>query len=256
MPLSDGNAAAKTTDAITAPRATASAAATTTWPGISSYGYHVAKMPRSVASPSTTRKVTAKPSVTATPTTIPSRPRVTPSWTPTATASSAPKPAPSSSPATTSGSGLTPQPTAENETPKGQNQLAWSEAILTALGDPLTSANIVSMGYWMQNEAGEPPSGIVGENNPINVSLPGHGGTQIQYEAPGYYLMSYPTVTDGVAATAAYLNNGSYSGILSDLKAGDGLSDPNLSSELAEYSGSGYTTIPDSWGQSQGMPLS
>jgi hypothetical protein len=256
MPLSASNAAAKTTDAITAPKATASAAATTTWPGASSYGYHVAKMPHGVASPATHRKVTAKPSVAATPTTIPSSPQVTPSWTPTATATSAPKPAPSSSSATTSSSGLTPQATAENETPKGQNQLAWSEAILTALGDPLTSANIISIGYWMQNEAGSPPSGIVGENNPINVSEPGYGGTQIQYEAPGYYLMSYPTVQDGVQATAAYLNNGSYSGILSALKQGAGLTDPSLGSELSEYSGNGYTTIPDSWGQSQGTPES
>jgi hypothetical protein len=256
MPLSARNAAAKTTSAITAQKATASAAATTTWPGTSSYGYHVAKMPGSTASPATPRKVTAKPSVAATPTTIPSSPQVTPSWTPTATATSAPKPATSSSSATASGSGLTPQPTAENETPKGQNQLAWTKAILTALGDPLTSANIVSMGYWMQNEAGRPPSGIVGMNNPINVSAQGYGGTPIQYEAPGYSLMSYPTVADGVAATAAYLNSGSYPEILSDLKQGDGLSDPNLASEIEEYSGSGYSTIPDSWGQSQGTPLS
>jgi hypothetical protein len=63
-------------------------------------------------------------------------------------------------------------------------------------------------------------------------------------------------VADGVAATAAYLNSGSYPEILSDLKQGDGLSDPNLASEIEEYSGSGYSTIPDSWGQSQGTPLS
>ena len=151
---------------------------------------------------------------------------------------------------------LTPQPTAEYETPTGQNQLAWSEAILTALGDPLTSANIVSIGYWMQNEAGSPPSGIVGANNPINVSEPGYGGTQIQYEAPGYYLMSYPTVADGVAATAVYLNSGSYPQLLSDLKQGAGLSDPSLAGELQEYSGNGYSTIPDSWGASQGTPES
>jgi hypothetical protein len=112
------------------------------------------------------------------------------------------------------------------------------------------------MGYWMQNEAGTPPDGIVGANNPINTSQPGYGGTQIQYEAPGYYLMSYPTVQEGVAATAAYLNNGSYPGILSALKQGVGLSSSSLGSELSEYSGSGYSTIPDSKGQSQGMPLS
>ena len=68
--------------------------------------------------------------------------------------------------------------------------------------------------------------------------------------------MSYPTVADGVAATAAYLNNGSYPQILSDLKQGAGLSDPNLGAELQEYSGSGYSTIPDAWGQSQGTPES
>jgi hypothetical protein len=179
------------------------------------------------------------------------KPKPTPSQTATQ-----PAEAPSMTRPSTQGGGLTPQATAQNQTPTGQNQLAWSEAILTALGDPLTSANIISIGYWMQNEAGSPPSGIVGENNPINVSEPGYGGTQIQYEAPGYYLMSYPTVQDGVQATAAYLNNGSYSGILSALKQGAGLTDPSLGSELSEYSGNGYTTIPDSWGQSQGTPLS
>jgi hypothetical protein len=266
-PLS-ANTAAKTTDAITAPHATASASAsaTATWPGVSAYHYHLAKLPRSVASHSTSPKAKAKPAPrpSVTPTAAPSTPQVTPSWTPTATQpsapasppASAPASAPASSPATTSGSGQAPQPTKENQTPTGTNQRAWSEAILTALGDPLTSANIVSIGYWMQNEAGQPPDGIVGQNNPINVSKPGYGGTQIQYEAPGYYLMSYPTVQDGVAATAAYLNNGSYPGILSALKQGVGLSSSSLSSELEEYSGDGYSTIPDSWGQSQGMPLS
>lgn len=184
-------------------------------------------------------------------------PRPTPSKTPTQQpATQAPTMAPSSQAPSTQSGGRSPQATAEYQTPTGQNQLAWSKAILTALGDPLTSANIVSIGYWMQNEAGTPPYGIVGANNPINVSEPGYGGTQIQYEAPGYYLMSYPTVAEGVAAIAAYLNNGSYSGVLNDLKEGAGLSDPSLASELQEYSGNGYSTIPDSWGQSQGTPES
>jgi hypothetical protein len=68
--------------------------------------------------------------------------------------------------------------------------------------------------------------------------------------------MSYPTVADGVAATAAYLNSGSYPQLLSDLKQGAGLSDPSLAAELQLYSGSGYSTIPDSWGSSQGTPES
>jgi hypothetical protein len=162
-----------------------------------------------------------------------------------------------SQPPTDSG-GLTPQPTAQNETPKGENQKAWSEAILTALGAPLTSANIISIGYWMQNEAGSPPSGIVGANNPINVSQPCCGGVPIQDDGDGVtFLQSYPTVADGVEAIAQYLNRGNYTTILADLKAGVGLmNQSNIASEIQLYSGGGYSTIPDSWGQSQGQPLS
>jgi hypothetical protein len=224
--------------------ATLTAAPTASQPGVSAFGYAVASVPASLAAG--TPKASPRHSPTATP---------VPSMMPASTPAKLPSTAPSSQ-QPTSGSTLTPQPTAEYQTPTGQNQLAWSQAILTALGDPLTSANIVSIGYWMQNEAGSPPYGIVGANNPINVSEPGYGGTQIQYEAPGYYLMSYPTVADGVAATAAYLNSGSYPGILGDLKQGAGLGDPGLASELQEYSGNGYSTIPDSFGASQGTPES
>jgi hypothetical protein len=168
------------------------------------------------------------------------------------------QPTQSSQPPSTDSGGLTPQPTAQNQTPTGQNQKAWSEAILTSLGAPLSSANIVSIGYWMQNEAGSPPSGIVGANNPINVSQPCCGGVPIQDDGDGVtFLQSYPTVADGVEAITQYLNRGNYTTILADLKAGAGLmNDPNLASEIQLYSGGGYSTIPDSWGQSQGMPES
>jgi hypothetical protein len=174
----------------------------------------------------------------------------TPAQTPTTTA-------PSTTPPASSG-GLTPQPTAEYETPAGENQKAWSEAILNAIGAPLTSANIVSIGYWMQNEAGTPASGgIVGANNPINVSQPCCGGVPIQSDGDGVtFLQSYPTVADGVEAIAQYLNRGNYTQILADLKAGVGLmSDSGLASEISLYSGGGYSTIPDSFGASQGTPL-
>lgn len=160
-------------------------------------------------------------------------------------------PSPSSTPATPA---LTPEPLAANTTPTGEQQLAWSEAILKSLGAPITDANVISMGYWMQNEYGYPPYGMVGENNPINVSQPGYDGTPISYEGGGYSLMSYPTVQDGIAAITAYLEQDAYSGILTDLRNGVGLSDPSLADEISEYSGGGYTTIPDSWGQSQGQP--
>jgi hypothetical protein len=178
------------------------------------------------------------------------------------TKSAKPKPHPSATTSTSTknsaASGLlTPQPTAEYGTPSGENEKAWSEAILTAIKAPLTSSNIVSLGYWMQNEAGSPPYGIVGANNPINVSEPGFGGVPIKDDGDGVtFLMSYPTVADGVAAIAAYLERGNYTAILADLQAGNGLSDPNLASEIELYSGGGYSTIPDSFGASQGTPLS
>ena len=199
--------------------------------------YAIAKMPAASHKPKPTpSKTTAAPTPTHT------------TATPTATRSTS---------AAESG-GLTPQATAQNETPSGENQKAWSEAILTSLGAPLTSANIVSIGYWMQNEAGSPPSGIVGANNPINVSQPCCGGVPIQDDGDGVtFLQSYPTAADGVEAITQYLNRGNYTTILADLKAGVGLmSDPNLASEISLYSGGGYSTIPDSWGQSQGTPLS
>ena len=191
-------------------------------------------------------------------------PHPTASATKSAKAKSTTHPTASTTPSTTrstatssSSGGLTPQATAEYETPSGENQKAWSEAILTAIGAPLTSANIVSIGYWMQNEAGSPPYGIVGANNPINVSEPGYGGVPIQDDGDGVtFLMSYPSVSEGVAAIAAYLERGNYVDIVADLRAGNGLSDPNLASEIGLYSGGGYTTIPDSFGSSQGTPLS
>ena len=201
-------------------------------------GFATAKMP---ADHTTKPKATHTPSKTATPTQAPTTSQAT-----------------RSSASQTDAGGLTPQPTAQNETPKGENQKAWSEAILTHLGAPLTSANIVSIGYWMQNEAGSPPSGIVGANNPFNVSQACCGGVPIQDDGDGVtFLQSYPTVADGLEAITEYLNRGNYTAILADLKAGVGLmNDPNLASEISLYSGGGYSTIPDSWGQSQGTPLS
>ena len=183
-------------------------------------------------------------------------PKPAKSKTPTQAPTTAASTAQSSSPVDPGG--LAPQNTAENETPTGENEKAWSEAILNALGAPLTSANIVSIGFWMQNEAGSPPSGIVGANNPINVSQPCCGGVPIQDDGDGVtFLQSYPTAVDGVEAIAQYLNRGNYTQILADLKAGAGLmDDSSLASEISLYSGGGYSTIPDSWGSSQGTPLS
>jgi hypothetical protein len=54
-------------------------------------------------------------------------------------------------------------------------------------------------------------------------------------------------VADGVAAAVAYLNNGSYGQIVSDLNQAAGLSGSDVASELEVSSGHEYSTIPDSW---------
>jgi len=234
-PLSSGSGKALQAATLTAP--SSSASENLLQASASPLGsYALAKMPTASHKPKPTpSKTTTTPTPTPTHTTA----------TPTATQSTA-----------ASGGGLTPQPTAEYQTPRGENQKAWSEAILTALGAPLTSANIVSIGYWMQNEAGSPPYGIVGANNPINVSQPCCGGVPIQDDGDGVtFLQSYPSVSQGVQAIATYLERGNYVNIVADLRAGGGLSDPNLASEISLYSGGGYSTIPDAFGSSQGQPL-
>lgn len=207
--------------------------------------YALAKMPPASSTPSPSKKPT--PTKTATPTQAPT----------TAAPSTAASTATS---AATDPGGLTPVATAENQTPTGENQKAWSEAILTALGAPLTSANIVSIGYWMQNEAGSPPSGLVGANNPINVSQPCCGGVPIQSDGDGVtFLQSYPTAADGIEAIREYLERSNYAEIVADLRAGEGLmitGDSELTSEISLFAGGHYDQIPDSWGASQGQPLS
>jgi hypothetical protein len=275
-PLSDTSSAPKAEILAATPTASQS--------GTSPASFAIAKVPAGAAarhakasaspshSPSAKAKHAVKPSAKAsasasgspssTPSTATSAPPVTPSSAPSTTAPSSPAPwtpapsttAPSTNPPTTSNPGLVPTATAEYQTPTGSNELAWSEALLTALGAPWTDANIISMGYWMQNEAGTPPYGIVGANNPINCSEPGYGGWEIQNEGGGYYLWSYPSVQEGVAAIAEYLSRPNYSGIVADLKNGAGLSDPSISSEISVYAGGHYDVIPDAWGSSQGVP--
>jgi hypothetical protein len=242
MPLS--TQVAKTTSAVSLAQSEQSALSKSS-AVMATFAPHIAIV-TPMASPAA-KKTPAKPKPSVTPTATPSSAAPSPSASST---SASPTEAPT--PTGTASGGLTPAALPGNVTPKGENQLAWSEAILAALGAPDTDANIISMGYWMQNEAG----GLVGENNPINVSEQGYDGWNIQSEGSGWYLRSYPTVADGVAAIAAYLSYPNYSQIKSDLQAGIGLgtSTSTLASQLSVYSGGGYTTIPDSWGASQGQP--
>ena len=55
-------------------------------------------------------------------------------------------------------------------------------------------------------------------------------------------------------AIAEYLSRGNYVNIVAALRAGVGLSGGNLADEIGLYSGGNYTTIPYSYGASQGTP--
>jgi hypothetical protein len=237
VPLADNTLAStpKAAKLVTVP--------TLSQPSVNSVSYAVASVPASLrAHPKPPAKHIAKP-----------KPKPTPS---ASTTTATPTPTPTAQ-QSTQAAGFSPENLAEYQTPTGEAQKVWSEAMLTALGAPLTSANIISMGYWMQNEAGGPGAGIVGANNPINVSQPCCGGVPIQDDGDGVtFLQSYPTPADGIEATVQYLERANFPTILGDLKSGAGLmSDGNLASEISLYSGGGYSTIPDSWGSSQGQPL-
>jgi hypothetical protein len=238
-------------DSVTAVTPPTASPLSSTMPAVSpsatpTTSFALATVPASLkASPKATKKK-AKPKASATPSASASTstaPSFTPTPTPTAAQSTAP-----AGPATAPN-------LPENVTPTGSTELAWSEAILTALGAPITNANVISMGYWMQNEAGAPPSGLRGENNPINVSQPCCGGVPIQSDGDGVtYLQSYPTAADGVEATKEYLERPNFPTIIADLRAGVGLGGGDAASDISLFAGSHYDTIPDSWGQSQGQP--
>ena len=198
-----------------------------------------------MAAPSV-KKAPAKPKPSATPTATP--PSVAPRR---ARAPASPTQAPSST--ATASSGLTPAALPGNVTPKGIEPAGLVRGHPRGARRPGHGREHHLHGL-LDAERGR--AAWLGENNPINVSEKGYDGWNIQSEGNGWYLRSYPTVADGVAAIAAYLSYPNYSEIKGDLQAGIGLgsSSSSLASELSVYSGGGYTTIPDSWGSSQGQP--
>ena len=122
--------------------------------------------------------------------------------------------------------------------PSGPGETAWIDALLTSIGAPKTSANVESIAAWISHEG---PFGTQGENNPLNTSYT---------DAPGYagkwdlapIVSMYSTVSGGLQATVDTLQ--SYPNILAALKSGEGLcGNPNVSSELASWSGGGYSSV-------------
>lgn len=90
----------------------------------------------------------------------------------------------------------------------------WPLGLLSEVRAPTSITNIRAMQLWAQSE-GMPPS----ENNPLATSWDGYGGVAIN--ATG--VKRYPTITDGVHATAATLALPAYNHIVTALVTTAGL---------------------------------
>ncbi len=103
----------------------------------------------------------------------------------------------------------TPSPLAINGPPD------FAVALLRTLGAPVTLPNVAAIVAWCQREGGG--WGNVAQFNPLNTSMKMPGSHAIN----GDGVQSYTSWSQGLTATAATLNGGSYSGILAALNAGN-----------------------------------
>lgn len=131
------------------------------------------------------------------------------------------------------GSGITPQPGVS--LPPSISESAWISDFLSALGAPQTPANVSSVTDWIAHEG---PYGTQGANNPLNTTQPEPGSTSFD----GLAVQNYPSPTEGLNATVATVENGSYPQILMQLKAGNGLLS-GAEADLSTWSGGAYTSV-------------
>ena len=108
----------------------------------------------------------------------------------------------------------------------------WNKQFLADINAPNTPGNEQFLNAWENRE------GATGFNaNPLATMEGGFGGT------PGTHgIMSYPTIQQGAAATAAALENGRYNDVLTALR--QGTANPSATyGSLGTWSGGGYTSL-------------
>lgn len=117
------------------------------------------------------------------------------------------------------------------------NTSDFAKALLGALGDPTTPANIASIVAWENREGGNWHNSA--KYNPLNTTQkePGSGMTGTQGD-----IGVYTSWAQGVLATAQTLTNGRYNDIDAALKQGIGLGTKHYAS-LGVWSGGGYTSL-------------
>lgn len=87
----------------------------------------------------------------------------------------------------------------------------WRVLLLGALRAPSTTVNLDALAWWQQSE-GTPPSW----NNWLATTWSGYGGRDVNSAG----VKAYPTVGDGVAATAATLYLSPYHAVITALRTG------------------------------------
>lgn len=96
----------------------------------------------------------------------------------------------------------------------GGTQGDWRVGLLEALGAPVNNLNVDALEWWAASE-GMPDW----ENNWLATTIGGYGGVVVNSAG----VKRYPTVADGVAATAATLAYGAYANVVRALRTGTSL---------------------------------
>lgn len=107
------------------------------------------------------------------------------------------------------------------QTPSGgYSQKTWAQALLRALGMPVTSNNIGNIMAWETQEGGNWNNSA--KYNPLNTTQTAPGSYNPGFSAG---VQAYTSWAEGLQATVQTLTNGSYSGILAVLRRSGSLSE-------------------------------
>ena len=117
----------------------------------------------------------------------------------------------------------------------------WASALLGALGDPTTGANIGSLVNWAAREGGNWHN--TAYYNPINTTQVMPGSTAMNKLGGGVGVQAYTSWQQGIQATVKTLQNGLYGDILAAFQTGQGLGTGYFPS-LLKWSGGAYSSIP------------
>lgn len=124
--------------------------------------------------------------------------------------------------------------------PSNSSKIAWTTALLTAIGAPATAANIKSVNSWIDKESVYPGNGhnTGGLFNPLNTTRTASGATD--YNSVG--VKNYVSEAQGLSATVATLLQSNYTDVVNALRSGNGLCGQSFQG-LLTWSGNGYSRV-------------